>query len=412
MTAEEGLMAEEQGTAAEEVTAAEDGADFRELSSEYLADLLRAVERSHEPSWMAVFRYASRHKLRIVLASALLTEGYPLTPGLAYEVSFWREQEQRYGGLVGELTRAVPELRRMKGPEIGRLYPPGWLRDSTDVDLVARTPRQVWEAAGHLRDQGWQPDSLAFQGTERGVDVALNMVRPSHDELLLDHQAVELVSMETTGRPWRVRPVSDPPGVRRTGPARQLLALLEEGFERDWRARDLLDASLLLVEITEEGVPALAREVDALGLGRQWHTLTRRLRGYGLVDDALLPAPGRPWRASAQRLRRAASLASRPPAVAAGVLQTLQRRKAEPLGSAGERWLLDHLPGRSVLAAGLPVWGVRVGDRCAEGTEVAYRTRSGRTYATTPVGTYLLLYVPHFDPSWLHAPSPVSGQGD
>ncbi|MFF4715121.1 nucleotidyltransferase family protein [Streptomyces eurythermus] len=380
-----------------------DDAGTRALGSGYLADLLRTVERSHEPSWMAVFRYASRHKLRIVLASALLTEGYPVSPGLAYEVAFWREQDQRYRELAAGLTAAVPDLRQMKGAQIGRLYPQGWLRDSTDLDMVAAGPEQVWEAAAVLLDQGWQPDSLAFQGTESGIDVALNMVRPSHDELLLDHQAVEIVSCETTGSPWRVRPVSSPPGLRREGPARQYLALLEEGFERDWNARDLLDASLLLLEVGEAGVRPLAREADRLGLGSEWQSLAGRLRGYGLLDDALLPTDrSRPWRATAQRLRCAGALALRPPAVAAGILQKLQRRKAAPLGHFAERWVLDHLPGRSVLASGMPVWGVRVAEQRSAGPNVTYRNRSGRTYATTPVGTYVLLYVPHFDPDWLN----------
>ncbi|MGW2955918.1 hypothetical protein [Streptomyces eurythermus] len=64
--------------------------------------------------------------------------------------------------------------------------------------------------------------------------------------------------------------------------------------------------------------------------------------------------------------------------------------------------MLDHLPGRSVLASGMPVWGVRVAEQRSAGPNVTYRNRSGRTYATTPVGTYVLLYVPHFDPDWLN----------
>jgi len=380
-------------------------ADGRGLDSGYLADLLRAVEKSNEPSWMAVLRYASRHKLRIVLASALLSEGHKISPGLEYEVSFWRRQVAAYDETVETVRAAAPGMRRMKGGEIGALYPADWVRDSSDVDLVAESPDEVWAAARQLRENGWSPDSLAVQRVDGRLDVALNMVSESADEFLLDHQAVEMVSAEITGDAWRVRPASRVPGLRPTGPARQVLALLEEGFERSWLARDLLDASLLLMEIGAHDVARLLDEVALLGLGVEWDSLARSLRALGLVDDELCPVDRAVrWRSAARRAAYGASLASRPAGVAALGLQRWQARRAGPLGNAVERRALQRVRARAVLEAGLPLWGVRTGPPQAADDGLRLEQRADGLYAATPVGTFLLVYVKYLDPD-----TPVSG---
>jgi Uncharacterised nucleotidyltransferase len=88
--------------------------------------------------------------------------------------------------VAGRLASAGVEHAVLRGPAIGRFYPPGWPREANDVDLVLRRPPDLATAFDALAPAGWFPARPVTTRRERGVGgtwaaAALNKLRPDLD---------------------------------------------------------------------------------------------------------------------------------------------------------------------------------------------------------------------------------------
>lgn len=186
-----------------------------------------------------------------------------LRPGAPAE-----EQRQRQRAMVladeladvaGRLAGAGVEHALLRGPAVGRFYPPGWPREANDVDLLVRRPSQLAVSFAALAPAGWFLARPVVTRRDAGVGgtwaaAALNKLRPdlSHPvylDLTVGGPAVDRCRcVPVPAAAWagvdrvRVRQVDVPA----FGPTQLAVLLAVEWMERDEPiGRDLLDYLVL-----------------------------------------------------------------------------------------------------------------------------------------------------------------------
>lgn len=357
---------------------------------------------------------AGPQSLRIVLASAWQAEGETPNPSLAYEVEFWRGLVARYRRLNESLSSSVPGLRPIKGFRIGRLYPDGWVRDCCDLDLVADCRKHLWQAADWLRSRGWEASGMAVVRVEGHPEVVLSLTRPSEDPWLCALETVEISSLSFAGNGWTVPAARRLPGGETlSDEVLQIAALLEERCERSYRARDALDALVLLDAMAPSDVNNFLDVVDGLKLWPEWTELALKVAAFAsLRGDTLLR--GRRTRghvASALTRGTRGLLSCLSPGRVAGALleRWTVRRIPDHRRLAVSWWVHEKLHAERVLASGRPLFGLRSagGDLIAE--DLAIKRKGRHLWAETPLGAFVLLYSGIARPSWF--PEGADGPG-
>jgi len=304
-----------------------------------------------------------------------------------------------YKALYGELTRTDPDAVVLKGFRIGDRYPPGWLRTSNDLDVALSAPELLWPCARGLGPQ-WTVHAFSLVRIGGRLYPSLAVTAP-RDSRAQPYRGIELTTSGFVVGRWDLRPPGFVlPHHLDDEVVPQILALVEEGAQRPFHARDCLDAMILAAELSPSGGALLSRSLGTLGW---WPELTRLLAAaerFGMPATVLRQAlPEARVRAGLRRSRRD-RLRSRAALLGTGIGRavwlthrlTLHREPGRPAewlaASVQRRW-----PAGLALAAGLPVFGMPLQDCEASGDGRALlESPAGSLVALTPLGAFVLVY--------------------
>jgi hypothetical protein len=339
-----------------------------------------------------------RHQIAMTLVSLWEREGRFVSPALLYELRLHRDLQTSMREVRNEQSSHVPRSGFVKGLEVASLYPQGVLREMKDLDVLVPDRADVWISAGRLIKQGWSIRAFSLLELAGRRHVVVGLQRPAQDPQIMFPQVVEIATIAfpgTRGVAWSSFHERD------DAPLKNLLALLNERVEdRVWRttlrARDLIDATILLEALGPGAEAGVCEAVERHGFGREWVELTRFLAGLRLLPDGFTDC-GRPWTVPGRlaTLRRAAHTAG-PVAGAVGWVQNGMAAD-RPSGRGRMARLLERrVSARRVLRTGLPLFGLRIDERpVAEDLELIERDRAA--LARTPIGTFALSFTDSVD---------------
>ena len=334
------------------------------------------------------------------LYSAWRNEGSPLNPALRYELDVQTARIESYRKLAADLAGRVPGVIPLKGLEVADHYPADSTRYMNDLDYAvprgavpteaATDEARLWRLVNELLAVGWDLHTATFWIFGGDLQVLVSLRRPHEDPYSLPY-GVEIASYITMGDLAGVAPVLELPRRWRDPVVKNLLMLLFERFEQPYRARDLVDAALLLQALDSH--PVLWHEIDRIGLWPEYTELTGLLARAELVT---VPVPARPRALSVagSRARRAGRRLAgmRRPARAAA--RHLQQRLVFHQQSTPERLLWAaaqrRLPADRALRAGLLCFGLPLPDVRPDVAGATVRQRDGVTFVDTPAGRFLL----------------------
>jgi len=189
---------------------------------------------------------------------------------------------------------------------------------------------------------------------------------------------------------------------RGDAPLKNLLALLNEQVEdRVWRttlrARDVIDAVLLLEALGPGAQARVEEAVERHGFDREWTDLTTVLAGLELLPEGFTAA-ARPGtiHGGLAGLRRTAHRAG-PVASAVGWVQDgMATDRLNASRGRMARLLEQRVSAQRVLRTGLPLFGLRIDEHpAAEDLELIERDRTA--VARTPIGTFALSFTDSVD---------------
>ncbi|MFD1051919.1 hypothetical protein ACFQ1S_43335, partial [Kibdelosporangium lantanae] len=172
-----------------------------------------------------------------------LREGIPLGTGALDELHRVNARIAEYRKIAEEITTSVDGARIVKGPTLARDYPAGILRPSGDLDVIVRDERDLWRGA-HIVQQRHvlDPVELTLLDTPSTRHIVLSVYWPADDPVLDEDLCVELCTPafvgDLAGVPIRERLPEDPW-------LANLLAICEERFQRQYKAKDLFDLVVL-----------------------------------------------------------------------------------------------------------------------------------------------------------------------
>jgi hypothetical protein len=333
----------------------------------------------------------SQPSFAATLFSAWQAEGVVLDPGIRHDLELASARNDLYRTVAAELTRQVPTLVPLKGLEVAERYPAGIVRAMNDVDLVAPGEPELWRAVALLLGAGWELHTATFLRIGRTLHVMASLRRDHESPFALPY-GVEVATYTALGDLGGVPPLVALPPEWRSPAVKNTLMLLFERFEQPYRARDLVDACVLLSPATDDDRTHLAAAVTRLGLHPEYAELAR------LVARTTLPAlpalPGTSGRRARTRLRRLVRVGGQLRRPVVGTARHLQRRTI-----AGDSRWFEHRPWAelqrrlavpSAVRGGLLAFGFPLAGTPARGNSAVIHQRSGMCWADTPVGRFLL----------------------
>ncbi|MFY1636209.1 nucleotidyltransferase family protein [Solwaraspora sp. WMMB335] len=347
-------------------------------------------EALEDPAEAVALLRRSQPALTATLYSAWATSGVTLDPGLAYDLELATSRVSYFRRVAAELAEHATGLTPIKGLEVADRYPAGLGRSMNDLDYVARTEADLWQAARLLIDTGWELHTATFTCHEQRLHVMVSLRRPHESSFVLPY-GVEIATWWSLGDLAGVPPLITMPQPWRIPTVKNTLMLLFERFEQPFRARDLVDASLLIGSATEAERSTLTQAMTALGLWPEYAELAALVEGTSLPT---LPLPPRRHRlvTRARRATRGAAMLRRP---LTGTARHLQRRlirgaaariEQRSWAAAADRIAVGPALRAGVLAFGLPLDGAPPGT-----APTAILHERGRlAWADTPVGRFLL----------------------
>jgi hypothetical protein len=344
-----------------------------------------------EPAEVVALVRQAQPSFAATLYSAWQAEGTELSPALREELEAARARVDFYRSVAVSVMSAFDSLTTIKGLEVAALYPRGLVRYMNDLDFVASSERDLWQAVSFLLEDGWDLDTATFSHIGGALQVMVSLRRPNEDRYQLPY-GIEVATYYTLGNQGGIPPVLLLPGQWRSPAIKNTLMLLHERYEQPFRARDVVDAALLHESLRDEEVDALHRGVVTLGLAAEYSELVRLIRAAGLGSPPRLP--GGRWttaRVRARRFARGASFFARP---LSGTGRHLQRRLmlGEPGRVEGMVWatVQRRVPVVSAVRAGMLAFGLPL-DGPRPNVTAAVLCRRGETaWADTPVGRFLL----------------------
>lgn len=350
-----------------------------------------AGETASRPADIADLVHRAEPPLAPTLFSAWETEGVELTPAWRGELDTARRRLEFYRVARERIRAKVPGLTTVKGLEVADLYPAGFIRNMSDLDLIAPDEADQWQAASFLLQDGWDLDTATFTQISGTMHVMVSLRRPheDHDE---PPYGVEITTYYAAGNQGGIPPVLSLPEQWRAPAVKNTLMLLHERYEQPFRARDLIDASLLHASLRDGESDTLLRAVVALGLAPEYAELARLVGKAGLGALPALPGGRRTMAmVRARRIARSASFLARP---LAGTGRHLQRHRitgdvglVERRAWAAVQRLLHPVPAAraGLLAFGLPLDGPPPDVASA----VLFR-RGPLAWADTPIARFVL----------------------
>ncbi|GAB1644040.1 hypothetical protein [Krasilnikovia sp. MM14-A1259] len=183
----------------------------------------------------------THYQLPYLVLSALARDGARMGEPARAELQRAQERSRRYADLAADLAAATG-VRAIKGLQLAARYPADLLRPQGDLDLVAPDEAALWRAVTRIAEQ--HPveniDVTVFGVEPRHTMVV--MFWPAEDPLVDPWFKVEICTAALTGDFGcvPVRPVLHAPDH-----VECLIALAEEGLQRPFRHRDVLDVRAL-----------------------------------------------------------------------------------------------------------------------------------------------------------------------
>jgi hypothetical protein len=332
----------------------------------------------------------SQPSLAATLYSAWQAEGVSLNPALRYDLDAAVARIGYYRSIARDLAARAPGLTAIKGLEVANLYPDGLIRAMNDLDYVA-AEHDLWQAVTILAADGWDLDTAAFSRSGGALQVMVSLRRP-HEDPYQPPYGVEVATYYSSGDLAGVPPVLSLPEHWRAPAIRNTLMLLYERFEQPYRARDLIDVTLLLDSAGAGEVTELHRAVGALRLLPEYAELATLVGRAGLG-----PLPDPPGgvlarrAARASRMARSAGLLRRP---IAGTARHLQRRHVfgDPGRAEGLAWTAAQrlLPAARGVRAGLVGFGLPLDGPMPGVTAAVVRSKGKLAWVDTPVARFAL----------------------
>ncbi len=186
----------------------------------------------------------SHTMLAALVLSVAESDGHRLGTGAADEVRRARGRADQYRRIAAELDE--PGVRTVKGLSIARHYPAGLVRPSVDLDLIVPDEDQLWRLAARLRaSRDVQEITVTVLLHAGARQLAVGFKWPGEDPLLDPDHCVELGTLAYEGDLDTVPPR---PGFPEEQVLIDLLALAEEGFQRPFGVKDVLDLAVLVGE--------------------------------------------------------------------------------------------------------------------------------------------------------------------
>lgn len=245
------------------------------LRSSDLEELIEAIEGTAS-SPVELLTQASPHKLRPVLGSAWKVEGKRLTPGLEHEIKLFEERRAFYANLVSDLHAMVrsPEwFVHVKGIIINEDYPPGWIRNGNDLDLIVDGSETAWELAAHLVSRNWNVEAVGMKRIQ-GKDLpAISLERESPDPQAIAPYKIDIAAFWAAGNS-KAPSQTNPPLPLGDFRGLTLLSLVEERLQRQYCGRDFLDAFLLMSKMSPLHLKECLRRAAETGRLPEWKELT------------------------------------------------------------------------------------------------------------------------------------------
>jgi len=363
------------------------------LTAENLVRVL-GVCCGEEPSGLAeavMLLRRAQPSFAATLYSAWQAEGRDLNPGLRHDLEAARARIGYYRAVARELAAAVPGLATIKGLEVADLYPAGLTRAMNDLDYVASDERDLWAAVAILAADGWDAETATFSQAGGALQMMVSLRRPHADPYQMPY-GIEIATYYTLGDLSGVPPVLSLPAAWRAPAIRNALMLLYERFEQPYRARDLVDAFLLLGAASDGELDAFRQAVGTLRLRSQYAELARLVGRSGL-GQLPGPPPGA-WARGLTRARRIARGAGflRRPLI--GTARHLQRRRiyGRPGGLERLAWTVTQrlVPVAAGLRGGLVGFGLPLDGRPAGADAAVLGARGRLAWVDTPVARFLL----------------------
>lgn len=347
-------------------------------------------EEPEGPAEAVAILRQSQPSIAATLYSAWQGEGAHLDPGLTYELELARARLARYRSVAAELDGRAPGLVPLKGLEVAARYPDGIVRAMNDLDYAASSEPDLWPAVATLVDGGWDLHSATFVRFGGALHVMVSLRRPHESPYALPY-GIEIASYLTLGDLSGVPPMDHLPPRWSASPVKNMLMLIFERFEQRYRARDLVDASLLLGSASPEELATLAAAIDRLGLRPEYAELAGLV---GRTTLAPLPLPGNARAhpvTRARRIARGAGFLRRP---VSGAARHLQRRMVTGKSRRYERWPWSaaqrRLPVAAALRGGLLAFGLPLDGVAPKVDKAVVHERGDQAWVDTPVARFLL----------------------
>jgi hypothetical protein len=300
-----------------------------------------------------VAHLASRKRILAGWLSEVEAAGGTLDAGAAAYLARVRRRVRALHSLGAELA-ATYDVTVIKGQAIARHLPPGVLRQSGDVDLVAHDEHALWQVVLDLRERcGAVLGGLSVlrAGEDRQLGVWLKW--PAEEPLLDKPMGADVTTCTFAGD-LKTVPVRTVPTAEED--LLNLFAVAEERFQQKYRVKDLVDLSVLVPVLVRTYGDDLADVVacwaEQLCLAPELLRLSRKVHDWrDLPGEWLL----------------------------------VMDRLVEP--AARER-ALRRAGGRTIHTAR---YGLALDDEPAEETLLSIHSTSDGELATTPAGTFLLV---------------------
>ncbi|GAA4055925.1 hypothetical protein GCM10022248_24220 [Nonomuraea soli] len=362
------------------------------MNAEQLVATLELVtgEEMETPGEVLYVARREQPSLVATLLSAWESEGRRLSPTLAHELE---QQRGRMAFYRGQWERLADRPVSLKGLEVADRYPGRLLRYMNDLDLWVPERDRLWAMTGGLLDEGWSMHTATFVRFGGRTEVIVSLRRLPDDPYGLPY-GIELSTVayigDGIGAPHRTGAPQDPV-------VKNLLALIYERFEQRYRARDLVDAAVLLAGADRD---TLARCAEAIGEAELWpeYAELASLLERSPFDVPELPGDRRAQLRDSRSRRRARVLGAmrRPVRLAARTLQ-LSRPGAA---------ILERLTPKAALDAGMILFALPVegGERT---DELTLREQGRALWAHTPVGRFILVHGTEVDEDLLAGAEPV-----
>lgn len=210
------------------------------MKTELLYDLL-GVDPDAGPAELLFRARGTHYQLPYLVLSALAREGARMGEAARAELGRAQARARRYAELSRELSAATG-VRAIKGLQLADRYPSDLLRPQGDLDLIAPTEAALWQAVALIvaGNPVEHIDVTVFGDGPRHTMVSLFW--PAEDPLSDPWFKVEVCTAALTGdlAAVPVRPV-----LSAADEVECLIALAEEGLQRDFRHRDAVDVLVL-----------------------------------------------------------------------------------------------------------------------------------------------------------------------